>query len=140
MTNFNPFYTPQEMLALGVFDGGYFADDPGCIPDHWVVRPTNYFAPRVGSSRSVWEASGWIHGADPLGWFQWYCRYFQGRRMEDDARQIARWASFGARHGAQVRKYGGANIKARPRQRQGLLHWSHNPLPDFPVGTMLVLP
>lgn len=131
VTEFKPFYTPQEMLALGVFDGCYFDGSPDDIPDHWYVAPQNYFAPNVGQSRDQWQAAGWINPVDPLGWFQWYVRYSNGRRIPDeDQRQIGRWASFGARHGAQVRKYGEGDPAKRPRQRQGLLHWAHNPMPD----------
>lgn len=38
-----------------------------------------------------WEKKGWIQPQDPYGWFQWYCRFYQGRRSDDDRRQVARW-------------------------------------------------
>lgn len=124
---FTPFYTPQEMLALGVFDGKYFEDSPDDIPSDWYVHPLNKYAPNVGQSRAEWQAAGWINPLDPLGWFQWYVRYHFGRRVPGyDEWQIGRWASFGARHTAQIIKNGGPRL----RQRQGLLHWSHNPEPD----------
>lgn len=124
---FTPFYSPRQMLALGVFDGGYFKDDMTWIPPHWKINPVNKYAPNVGQSRAEWQAKGWIDPRDPLGWFQWYLMYYNGRRIPDyDAWQIGRWASFGARHSAQILKNGGPRL----RQRQGLLHWSHNPEPD----------
>lgn len=128
---FQPFYTPKEMLRLGVFDGKYFDDDPSCIPDDWVIKVKNKYASNVGQTRDEWIASGWIRPEDPLGWFQWYVRYTLGRRIPVyDTWQINRWRSFGARHGAQVLKYGGGDVSRRARQRQGLLHWAHNPEPD----------
>jgi hypothetical protein len=119
------------MLEIGVFDGGYFNSSPQDVIEQTVIAPVNFYASNTGNSRQQWIDKGWITAEDPLGWFQWYIRYHHGRRIEKlDQWQIGRWSSFGARHGAQVRKSGLGDITRRPRQRQGLLHWAHNPEPD----------
>ena len=76
---------------------------------------------------SLWRAKGWIHSDDPRGWFQWYCRYYMGRRMPDeDRRQIARWKAM-RRHIRQVqRNCHPGDLACRPRQRQALLHWAYD--------------
>ena len=131
MTQFAPFYTPYQMLEIGVFDGGYFNSFPQDVIESTVIAPVNFYADNVGLSLARWIEKDWITAEDPLGWFQWYIRYHHGRRIAVlDKWQIGRWSSFGARHGAQVRKRGLGDITKRPRQRQGLLHWAHNPEPD----------
>jgi hypothetical protein len=135
---FNPFYTPKEMLEMGVFEGKYCNDCREEFPADWFedakVSDTpnvelNYFGIKSRQPLSTWRDKGWIYGPDPRGWFQWYCRYYMGRRIADiDALQIKRWRGF-ARHAGQIRAncYPG-DIFCRPRQRQGLLQWSHDPL------------
>src|SRR5215216_4356513 len=98
---FAPELTPAEMLELGVFGGKYLTDCRAEFPNSWFERARlspegrdkqlNYFGVLAGKPLSYWQAKGWIHPDDPRGWFQWYCRYYSGRRMEDDARQIGRW-------------------------------------------------
>jgi hypothetical protein len=132
---FLPYFSVEDMLEIGVFEGEYFEEDMMTLtPSELAVyelRTPNYFADHVGSSRQVWIDAGWIHEADPLGWFHWFQRFSKGRRLgAEDARQIGRWKSFGARHGAQVMNAKG-DINKRRRQRQSLLHWSHNPIPDI---------
>ncbi len=135
---FTPHHTPKEMLAMGVFEGKYINDCRGEFPADWYEnarlsdRPdasVNYFAVKSRQPLSVWRDKGWIIGPDPRGWFQWYCRYFMGRRLPDtDARQIKRWRGF-ARHAGQIRaNCDPGDIFCRPRQRQALLQWAYDPL------------
>lgn len=134
LEKFKPLLTPYEMLELGVFDGSYYSEysDFTTMP---TVRKTNLFAPRVSSSKAEWVAKGWITPEDPLGWFQWYVRFWHGRRIETvDTFQIKRWSSFVARHGAQVLKNGNGDTTARVRQRQCLMHWAADPIPDVLVA------
>ncbi len=133
---FTPEITPAEMLELGVFGGKYLCDCRAEFPAEWFEnaqlspsgprKSLNYFGVRAGQPLTEWRRKGWIHPDDPRGWFQWYCRYFMGRRHEDDARQIKRWRNF-SRHAAQVRKYcEPGDPFCRPRQRQALLQWAYD--------------
>ena len=133
---FRPELTPKEMLALGVFGGKYLTDCRGEFPADWFTHAKlsparrdpslNYFRVDASQKLSVWRAKGWIHPDDPRGWFQWYCRYFMGRRMQDDARQIGRWRAM-RRHAAQVSSHcDPGDPFCRPRQRQALLHWAYD--------------
>jgi hypothetical protein len=133
---FNPDLTPAEMLRLGVFCGKYMTDTRDEFPASWFAHAKlaakrrdcslNYFGVDASQPLSVWRAKGWIHADDPRGWFQWYCRYYLGRRMEDDARQIARWKAI-RRHVRQVeRNCEPGDLSCRPRQRQALLHWAYD--------------
>ena len=134
---FAPAYTPTEMLALGIFGGKYLNDDLLEYPMEWflsarvsLLKPNYSLNAMPGSQsnlpRSAWAEKGWLTKEDGKGWFQWYCRYYLGRRIEaEDQRQITRWRAF-VRHAGQVR----ANcqigdLQCRPRQRQALLQWSH---------------
>ena len=134
---FTPELTPAQMLALGVFGGKYMTDCTAEFPADWFAEAKlsprgknpalNYFGVDASQPLSVWRAKGWIHPDDPRGWFQWYCRYYMGRRMpEEDARQIRRWRQM-RRHVAQIRAACDAgDIFCRPRQRQALLHWAYD--------------
>ncbi|NKB51662.1 MAG: hypothetical protein GKR97_05475 [Rhizobiaceae bacterium] len=135
---FAPFFTPAEMLAMGVFEGKYCNDCRGELPQDWYrkakisAKPDpalNYFGVKSRQPLSHWREKGWIIGPDPRGWFQWYCRYYLGRRLvEIDAVQIKRWRSF-VRHAGQIRaNCEPGDIFCRPRQRQALLQWSYDPL------------
>lgn len=134
---FKPFFTPKEMLEKGVFEGKYCNDCTNELPKDWfssaktgpVPDPNlNYFGVKSRQPLSVWREKGWIYGPDPRGWFQWYCRYYLGRRLpEIDPIQIKRWRAF-SRHAGQIRANCQPNdIFCRPRQRQGLLQWSYDP-------------
>ncbi len=135
---FKPHYSPKQMLEMGVFEGKYCTDCRDEFPADWfenaklsaTANPElNYFGIKSRQPLSVWQDKGWIIGPDPRGWFQWYCRYYLGRRLpEVDAQQIKRWRAF-ARHAGQIRaNCHTGDIFCRPRQRQGLLQWSHDPL------------
>ena len=134
---FEPFFTPQKMLNLGVFEGKYLNDCQHEYPEEWFVdaaisnKPdpgVNFFKIKSRQPLSVWREKGWVFDEDPRGWFEWYCRYYLGRRSpEMDAFQIKRWRAF-RRHAGQIK----ANclpgdLSCRPRQRQALLQWSHDP-------------
>lgn len=133
---FKPELTPKQMLALGVFGGKYMTDCRKEFPADWFKRAKlssqktnpkiNYFSVSASQPLAVWRKNYWIHPQDPRGWFQWYCRYYLGRRTEDDERQIKRWLAI-KRHIMQIKKncYPG-DIKCRPRQRQALLHWAYD--------------
>jgi hypothetical protein len=135
--DFQPELTPREILALGVFGGKYMTDCEEEFPQEWFrgarLSPTgadpelNLFGIMASQPLSEWRKKGWIWNEDPRGWFQWYCRYFMGRRCVDDDRQIKRWRAM-TRHLAQIRKncerY---EFDCRPRQRQALLQWAYDP-------------
>jgi hypothetical protein len=133
---FRPELTPAEMLALGVFGGKYMTDCRDEFPASWYRRARlspegrnatlNYFGVNASQPLSVWRRKGWIHHEDPRGWFQWYCRYYRGRRGLDDERQIRRWRQM-ARHVAQIRQgCARRDLRCRRRQRQALLHWAYD--------------
>ena len=113
---FKPELTPKQMLALGVFGGVYLRDGAKEFPKDWFKEARfqkkgsfehdpkiNLFAVNASQSLSVWRKKGWIHPQDPKGWFEWYCRYYVGRRSEDDERQIKRWIAI-RRHITQIKK------------------------------------
>ncbi|HTV68471.1 MAG TPA: hypothetical protein VMF90_08045 [Rhizobiaceae bacterium] len=134
---FKPDLTPKEMLELGIFGGKYMTDTKKEFPASWFARAklspdkadpkVNYFGVGASQPLSVWRKKGWIHADDPRGWFQWYCRYYLGRRMPgEDERQISRWKAI-RRHIAQIRKNcERGDMWCRPRQRQALLHWAYD--------------
>ncbi|MBU4479849.1 hypothetical protein KKG48_00185 [Patescibacteria group bacterium] len=138
--DFKPELTPKEMLELGVFGGRYMRDCVKEFPTNWFKKAKfhskntsghspklNYFGVDASQPLSVWKKNGWIYKEDPRGWFQWYCRYYIGRRIsEEDRRQIGRWKSF-KRHLSAVKN----NCKkgdngCRPKQKQALLHWAYD--------------
>lgn len=133
---FRPDLSPRQMLALGVFGGKYMTDCQDEFPSEWFadarLSPAghdpklNFFQVRASKPLSYWREKGWIHPDDPRGWFQWYCRYYMGRRHEDDERQFRRWKAM-RRHVAQIRRNCVAgDLMCRPRQRQALLHWAYD--------------
>jgi hypothetical protein len=133
---FTPELTPKEMLELGVFGGKYMNDCRNEFPAGWFSHAKlseiknvdlNYFSIDASQSLSEWRKKGWIHPQDPRGWFQWYCRYFMGRRtLEEDQRQIKRWRAF-RRHVGAIKKYCEPyDFQCRKKQRQALLHWAYD--------------
>jgi hypothetical protein len=134
--DFAPDLSPRQMLELGVFGGKYMTDCRNEFPASWFTRAKlspersnpklNYFQVHASKPLSYWIEKGWIREQDPRGWFQWYCRYYMGRRSEDDKRQIKRWKAM-QRHIAQLKKHcRKGDLKCRPVQRQALLHWAYD--------------
>ena len=134
---FRPQLTPANLLELGIFGGKYMTDCRTEFPASWFVKARlspskrdpslNFFGVDASQPLSVWRQKGWIHPDDPRGWFQWYCRYFMGRRLDgEDTRQIKRWKAM-RRHIRQIEvNCDPGNFFCRPRQRQALLHWAYD--------------
>ena len=134
--DFKPELTPKQMLELGVFGGRYMTDCRAEFPVSWFASAKlcserhdprlNFFKVNASQPLSIWRKKGWVHPDDPRGWFQWYCRYYSGRRGPDDERQIRRWKAI-ARHVAQLKKHcRPGDLSCRPRQRQALLNWAYD--------------
>lgn len=142
--NFDPEFTPdlspQEMLELGIFGGVYMRDCREEFPKVWFEKAKlqkydlhhpdktlNYFGVLASQPLTEWKRKGWIYKEDPRGWFQWYCRYYMGRRLAvEDKRQIKRWKAM-RRHVAQIyHNCRRGDVFCRPRQRQALLQWGYD--------------
>ncbi len=135
--DFQPELTPAEMLTLGVFGGKYMTDCQAEFPADWFAEAKlcaefhnpklNYFGVNASQPLSIWRQKGWIYPEDPRGWFQWYCRYYLGRRLpEEDTRQIKRWRAM-RRHIGQIRTAcNPGDLNCHPKQRQALLHWAYD--------------
>lgn len=152
--DFTPNLSPKEIIRLGSFGGIYFYDEQGRIdinykefPSDWFDgleesfylskkynRKINFFKIKSGLSQEEWEEKGWINKQDPRGWFQWYCRYYMGRRTDDDERQIKRWNNFCGEKGrwrnyiySKINKRGTSidDISFSLAVRQSLLHWGY---------------
>ena len=144
--DFKPDYTPLEVFEAGAFGGSYFRtinsqvvgkqlkagsiDAVGGLPKNLFKSiqqspkydtSKNKYKAYSGASLEDWENSGWIKPVDPYGWFQWYCRFYYGRRCYDDRRQIGRWLSFICRNGG----------KTQPGWKQGLLHWAKKAIDEM---------
>lgn len=133
---FRPELTPKQLLALGVFGGKYMTDCRKEFPANWFTKAKlcaerhdpelNFFGVNASKPLSYWREKGWIYRDDPRGWFQWYCRYYMGRRCPDDERQIKRWKAM-TRHIAQIRINCPEGVLwCRKKQRQALLHWAYD--------------
>ena len=134
---FKPELTPKQMLRLGIFGGKYMTDCKKEFPADWFKAAKlcsekhdpslNYFGVNASQPLSVWRRNGWVYPEDPRGWFQWYCRYYLGRRLpEEDDWQIKRWIAI-KRHVQQIKKncYP-RDLNCRKKQRQALLHWAYD--------------
>ena len=134
---FEPQLTPKQMLELGVFGGSYFGNKIDEFPKSWFKNAKisknfdinlNCFKVKSGLSRDHWIKKGWIYKEDPLGWFQWYCRFSMGRRIAHiDEIQIKRWKNF-RRHVMAINRNCEENdLSCRRKQRQAILQWAYNP-------------
>lgn len=136
---FKPMLTPKEMLTLGVFGGVYMRDSTKEFPKSWFANAKlqkenvykrdpklNFFGVNASQSLQEWQKKGWIREQDPRGWFQWYCRYYMGRRSVDDERQIKRWVNM-RRHLSQiVNSCRPGDYFCHRKQRQAVLHWAYD--------------
>jgi hypothetical protein len=133
---FQPQLSPQKMLELGVFGGKYMTDCADEFPKQWFKKARlnakyhdpeiNYFGVNASKPLAYWRSKDWLYIEDPRGWFQWYCRFYMGRRCEDDERQIKRWKNM-RRHIAQLKRNCEPwDMTCRPKQRQALLHWAYD--------------
>ena len=134
---FKPQLTPKKMLEFGVFGGLYFGINIKEYPKSWFKNAKisknfdvnlNRFKVKSGLSRKEWQEKGWIFKQDPLGWFQWYCRFSNGRRiLHIDEIQIKRWKNF-TRHVIVIKKNcEPVDLSCRRRQKQAILQWAYDP-------------
>ncbi len=135
--DFKPDLSPKQMLSLGVFGGKYMTDCKKEFPKDWFSKAKlnplkhdpkiNFFGVNASQPLKEWRRKDWIHPEDPRGWFQWYCRYYMGRRIPGyDQVQIKRWKMI-KRHASQIRIHcTPGDLSCRRRQRQALLHWAYD--------------
>ena len=150
--------TPQQIFAVGSFGGNYWApiystvsgeslmnqhfefeEFWGDIPENLLAgssyqKELNKYGVKSGTDLELWESKGWIHEQDPYGWVQWYCRFFSGRRTDDDIRQVRRWCAFAGPNGRFRRQLITRILRAEstfddvsisPVIRQSLQHWGY---------------
>lgn len=134
---FKPDLTPKQMLELGVFGGKYMTDCREEFPEDWYKKAKlnsekydknlNFFGVKASQSLKVWREKGWIYKDDPRGWFQWYCRYYMGRRIpKEDERQIKRWKAMNRHVSQVVNSCKKGDFSCHTKQRQALLHWAYD--------------
>ena len=150
--NFSPNKTPIEIIKEGAFGDTYFRDIYSNINKKWYKNSwkkfvylknidtkfyasdyydvnVNKYGVKCGRSLRFWENKSWINKIDSYGWFQWYFRYWLGRRSKDDKRQINRSKKIVRRFRGKLVKmirntgsrYGDFSISSKIRQI--LLHW-----------------
>ena len=125
---FKPQLTPKKMLEFGVFGGSYFGINIKEYPKSWFKNAKisknfdvniNRFKVKSGLSRKEWQEKGWIFKEDPLGWFQWYCRFSKGRLIPHiDEIQIKRWKNF-TRHVIAIKKLRTSRFKLQKKTKAG---------------------
>ena len=159
---FRPNLSPKQILQLGSFGGTYFRPIKSGVtgktygdevwkelPADWLEgldietevasshydKEVNRYGVRSGASLEEWESKDWIVSQDPYGWFQWYCRFYQGRRTKDDERQVDRWVRVAGEGSGRWRNFlvgrilkSGTNYddpSVSPVTRQTLQHWAY---------------
>lgn len=156
---FRPNLTPREMFVLGSFGGTYWRPIYSSItnkkyknqhkkfpkswwkkiPDEHLTSPdydksVNKYKVKVGTTLEFWESKNWIIKQDPYGWVQWYCNFYNGRRVKDDERQIKRWKNLTGPKGRfklmlvnLIKKHKTTydDYKISPKIRQILQHWGY---------------
>jgi len=152
--DFTPNITPKQMFKIGIMGGFYFRtikspktnqvyqyhykrfnflkdiDDNKVFSEKY-DKNINYYKVEVGTSYEFWMSKNWINeNVDPYGWIEWYCNFYNGRRTNDDLRQINRWKKSAGPNGRfrnqlqnKINEVGNNNEKIYPRLRQTLLHW-----------------
>jgi len=135
--NFKPDLSPKKMLEMGVFGGSYFGLKIKEYPKSWFKNAKlskkfdinlNRFKVKSGLSRDEWLKKGWIFEEDPLGWFQWYCRFCNGTRIPHiDEIQTKRWKNFRRHVFATKKNCDRGDLGCRKKQRQAILQWTYNP-------------
>lgn len=134
---FKPQLTPSQMLSLGVFGGKYMTDCTKEFPASWFDNAKlsakfkdiniNFYKVDASLPLNHWKEKGWLFVEDPRGWFQWYCRYYMGRRIKvEDLRQIKRWKAMMRHVGAIKKNCDKGDLSCRKKQRQALLHWAYD--------------
>ena len=144
---FTPNITPVNVIKKGAFGGTYFRNIYSGVNGRWYKNSSkefsklksidkkyyasdfydvklNYYSVEVGTSLRFWESKNWIRPIDPYGWFQWYFRYWKGKRSEDDFRQINRWKRIVTRFVGILKKLI-SERKDSKEIRQILLHWCY---------------
>jgi len=159
---FRPTLSPAQIMQEGAFGGTYWRRIKSCVagqtlsnqwkefPSSWYEglkssthltvgwlsynKQVNKYKVKCGGSLDMWESSGWISPIDPYGWYQWYCRFYLGRRSSDDQRQIKRWLGVCGEKGRFRNQLigkcarGGTSFddySISPVIRQSLLHWGY---------------
>lgn len=167
--DFKPNLTPKEMFALGSFGGTYWRPIKSKfykttlrnrhnkypshwwnkLPDEWLETPfdeydktINKYGVKVGTTLKFWESKGWIKKSHPYGWVEWYCDFYEGKRGDDDERQISRWKGVAGERGRFTRFLVTLILKQNktsdpdkiknwkdksisPKIRQTLQHWGY---------------
>lgn len=158
---FRPNLSPDQIFRAGAFGGTYYRpitsksakrsfpvgvyrefppdwfdgiDVSRAVASGTYRKEVNKYGVKSGNDLDFWENKGWMRSQDPYGWFQWYCRFYLGRRSDDDNRQVSRWVKAIGDKGrwrtflvGQCVKKGAAwdDASASPVTRQTLLHWGY---------------
>ena len=140
---FKPNLTPEEMFSMGIFGGSYFREIYCTVNQKYITHnsefkfctdndspnyrvESNYYGVKCGMGLEYWQERGWISPQDPYGWVQWYCRYYYGRRSEDDTRQINRWIRAVDRDRGRFVRWSRRSPENK-KLKQIILHWAVHP-------------